>query len=479
MNRRSVCMVLGRFLVICAVLFLIPASVCLLYGEPASPFLISSGIALLAGGSLWLIFRNSSRLVAKDGFLTVSLSWLLLSALGALPYVLSGDIPAYADAFFESASGFTTTGATILNDIEGMSRGCMFWRCFSHWVGGMGVLTFMLAVLPTSGSFSMHLMRAEMPGPTVGKLVPRAKKTAALLYEIYIGMTAVLVVLLLFGGMDFYDALIHAFSTAGTGGFSNRAGSIADFNSLYIEIVLGVFMLLFGVNFNLYFLMLMKNGKTAFKDDELRGYALIVLLSVLFIAWNITPQTGSFAASLRLSFFQVSSVITTTGFSTADFNLWPEFSRALLMLITALGACAGSTGGGIKVSRLIILSRAARRECGLLARPRSISSVRMNGLSVAEDTVRSTLTFFVLYVFIVSAGTLLLSLRECDIVTAFTSMLTCLSNVGPGLNLVGPAGNFSFFSAPIKYFLSLVMITGRLEIIPVLMLFSSRLLRSF
>ncbi|MBE6969678.1 MAG: TrkH family potassium uptake protein [Ruminococcaceae bacterium] len=472
MNYRMIWQVLGRVLGIEALLLLLPTVVCLIYGESPLHFLIVIGIAGVLGCILWRVPVKSREIYAREGFMIVALSWVSLSAVGALPFVLSGDIPHYIDALFETVSGFTTTGASILTDIPAMSRGCMFWRCFTHWVGGMGVLVFIMAVLPMSGEYSMHIMRAEVPGPTVGKLVPRARKTAAILYLIYIGLTALEVIFLLCGGLDLYDALVHSFATAGTGGFSNQANSIGQYDSVYVDVVVSVFMLLFGVNFNLYFFILIGKFSAAFKNEELRWYLGIVAFATVTMAASIASSVGGFGQGLRYALFQVSSIITTTGFATANFDLWPEYCRALIVLIMFVGACAGSTGGGMKVSRIMILLRTARVEIGRLLRPRSVRKVRLEGASVASETVHCTLVFCFLYIAILVAGTVAISLNGYDFTTNFTSVLTCISNVGPGLNLVGPAANFAFFAWPSKLLLTLCMLIGRLEIFPMLILLS-------
>ncbi len=475
MNYKMIWQVLGRVLTIEAALMLLPLLTCLVYGENPLPFLLTIGLAGLTGSLLWLVKPRTKEIFAREGFAIVALSWVAMSLVGALPFVLSHDIPNYIDAVFETVSGFTTTGASILVNVETMSRGCLFWRSFTHWIGGMGVLVFMLAVLPMSGEYSMHIMRAEVPGPTVGKLVPRARKTAMILYLIYVAMTLVEVVLLLCGGMDFFDALLHAFATAGTGGFSTRAESVGAFHSAYIDIVIGVFMVLFGINFNLYFFAITGKIKAALRNQELWCFLGIVTFSTVTIAANIRHIYGGFFPSLRYSFFQVSSIISTTGFATANFDLWPEYSRSLLVLIMFIGACAGSTGGGIKVSRFLILFQSAHDEIGRLLRPRSVRRARMDGRPVNEKTVHCTLVFFMLYLVITFCSMLIVSLDGFDFTTSFTGVVACISNVGPGLSLVGPVGNYAMFSWFSKIILSLCMLLGRLEIYPVLILFSSSL----
>ncbi len=472
MNYPMIARMLGFVLLIGGVLMLLPLAVALIYAEKTAA--LAFGLTALAAGLVGLgltrLRPGRTELFACDGFAIVGLAWVVLSAVGAIPFVITGDIPNYIDALFETVSGFTTTGATLLADVEAMSRSCMFWRCLTHWIGGMGILVFAMAVLPMSGEYSMHIMRAEVPGPTVGKLVPRARKTAMLLYLIYVVLTITQILLLLCGGMNLYDAVIHSFSTAGTGGFSNRAASIGAYDSAYLQWVIAVFMLLYAINFNLYYFILIGRVRTALKSEELHWYLLIIFGSTMAICAGICNRFGSFFTALRHAFFQVTSIISTTGFATDNFDLWPEYTRWILLLLLVLGACAGSTGGGIKVSRLIILLKAAAGELRHLAHPREITQVRLEGSTVDRDTVRSTCVFAAVYFLIFLAATLLISLDGYDTTTNFTSVLTCLSNVGPGLNMTGPAGNFGFFSWRSKLILSWCMLAGRLELFPVLLL---------
>ncbi len=477
MNYRIVCNVLGKVLLAEALLLLLPLVTALVYRESALPFVYTILPLLLAGGGLSLVKIRRNELFAREGFVTVGLSWISMSAFGALPFVFSGDIPHYVDAFFETVSGFTTTGASILTDIEAMGRGCMFWRLFTHWVGGMGVLVFIAAVLPVSGDHYMHIMRAEVPGPEVSKLVPRARKTARILYMIYFAMTAIETVMLLCGGMSFFDALGHSFATAGTGGFSTRAASIAAYDSVYIDIVISVFMLLFGVNFNLYYLILVGQIAGALRSEELRAYLGIIAASVLIIALNISAQVGGFVRGLRFSFFQVMTIISTTGFATADFDAWPELSRWLLVLLMFVGSCAGSTGGGIKVSRMLILVKSYLNELKQLILPTRVRRIWLEGKPVSDTTVRSVLVIFHVYITVIGLSVLILALEGHDMITNFTASCACIFNVGPGLGLVGPSGNYAFFSDLSKLTLSLEMLLGRLEIFPVLFLFAPRVWR--
>ena len=475
MNTRMICRVLGLILLILAGLLLLPLLVGLIYREPVLHFVITAALAAVLGFLLTRIRPSSTAIYAREGFVIVGLGWILMSLLGALPFVLGGSIPHYIDAVFETASGLSTTGATVVTDIEGLPRADMFWRLFTHWIGGMGVLVFLMAVLPMSGEHSMHIMRAEVPGPTVGKLVPRVRKTATILYLIYIGLTLLEALLLLCGGMSFYDALLHAFSTAGTGGFSTNAASIGGFDSLYIEMVVAVFMCLFGVNFNLYFLLLIRRWREALKNEELHWYLGIIAASVLLMALGIQKLYGGFGTALRHAFFNTAAIISTTGFGTVDFTAWPEYCKWLLILMMFCGGCAGSTGGGLKLSRLIILGKSIRVSLRQMARPRSVTRVQLDGRRVEDATVRATFLFFSVYMVLLLLFSLLVSLDGVDIATAFTAALSCLSNIGPGMTrAIGPAGSFAFFSQRTKLLLSLAMLLGRLEIYPILVLLSPR-----
>jgi trk system potassium uptake protein TrkH len=395
-----------------------------------------------------------------------------MSVFGALPFLFSGDIPLFIDAFFETVSGFTTTGASILENPELLSRGGMFWRLFTHWIGGMGVLVFIAAVLPVSGDSYIHIMRAEVPGPTVSKLVPRVRKTARILYLIYLGMTVLECILLLLGGMSFYEALLHSFATAGTGGFSTRAASIGAFHSVYIETVIAVFMLLFGCNFNLFYLILVGQVSAALRSEELHVYLGIIGGSVLLITLNIMSSCGGFFGGLRYAFFQVMTVLSTTGFSTCDFDQWPELSRWILVLLMFIGGCAGSTGGGMKVSRIIILMKSCLAELKRMILPSRVKRIWLEGKTVSDRTVQSVHVFCFLYLLAAAAGVLILSLDSRDLTTNLTASVACISNVGPGLSAVGPCGNYLFFSPFSKLILCFEMLLGRLEIFPILFLFS-------
>ena len=415
---------------------------------------------------------------AKEGFVIVALAWIALSVFGALPFWISGAVPDYIDCFFETVSGFTTTGASILRDVEAMEKGLLFWRSFTHWVGGMGVLVFVMAILPMSDGHGMHLLRAEVPGPTVGKLVSKMSETAKILYKIYLVMTVVEVIFLLCGGMSLYDSLINSFGTAGTGGFSHKALSIGAYDNAYFEVVIGIFMLLFGINFNLYYFLLIGKVREVLRSEELRAYLIIVFAAVAAITANILHMCTGFGQALRLAFFQVSSVITTTGYATTDFNLWPSFSKCVLVLLMFIGGCAGSTSGGMKVARIVLLAKTSAYDIGRMVHPNAISNIHFEGKAQSEKDIRSVLVFVAVYMLVLAFSVLLLSLEKFDLVTTFTAVVTCINNIGPGLGAVGPMGSFADFSWFGKLLLSFDMLIGRLEIFPMLLFFSPAVWRS-
>ena len=473
MNYGMIVYILGTILKAEAILMSLPALVAFLCGEgDLVPML--AAILIASGAGLLFTFKKPKNTViyAKEGFVVTALSWVAMSLVGALPFVFAGAIPSYIDAVFETVSGFTTTGASILTDVEGMSRGPLFWRSFTHWVGGMGVLVFLLAIVPLAGGRSVYIMRAESPGPVVGKLVPKVRDTAMILYGIYITMTVVLIALLLLGGMPLYDSAVHAFGTAGTGGFGIWGDSIAHYDSAYIDVVLSIGMVLFGVNFNIYYLLLMGKVKSILRSEELRWYLGIIAGATLLIAWNTLSRWGGILQSLRYAFFQVASVITTTGFATADFNLWPELSRMLLLVLMLVGACAGSTGGGMKVSRLIIMLKSAKREISRMLHPRSVYTLQFEGKPLEDQTIHNVFTYFFILVFLVIASVLLVSLDNMDFDSTFSAVLACINNIGPGLGIVGPMGSYAALSPLSKLVLILDMLLGRLEIFPMLMLFA-------
>lgn len=474
MNYRTVGYLFGVLLLLEACLLAAPFFCALAYGEALTPYLYTMAALVAVGTPLVLQKPKNIRIFALEGFLCVAGSWVLLSLFGSLPFLFSGTIPNFFDAFFETVSGFTTTGASILGEVESLPRGILFWRSFTHWVGGMGVLVFMLAVLPSDNSRAMHLLRAEVPGPQKGKLVPKLRRTAMILYGIYVCLTFVQTVALLIAGLPLYDALVTALGTAGTGGFAVKNLSIAGYGNPAAEWIIALFMFLFGVNFNLYFFLLIGRAKEALKSEELRTYLLITVLSTAVIALNISSLTGSFSEAIRTAFFQVTSISSTTGYATADFNLWPSLSKTVIICLMFLGACAGSTAGGLKVSRVVMLVKGAWREVRHTLRPRSCNVTRLDGNVLPEETVRATGNYLMIYTSMLLMTALLISTDGFDLVTNFTASLTCISNVGPGLSLVGPLGNFAGFSWFSKLILSLEMLFGRLEFFPMMILFAPR-----
>ena len=469
MNRRMVFYMIGQIIKLEAVLLVLPLAVSIIYRERcALSFLITALASLFVGFAVTLISKPGNRLIyAKEGFVIVALAWLALSAIGAVPFVLSGEVRSYADAFFETVSGFTTTGASVLTDIEGMSHGLLFWRSFTHWVGGMGVLVFIMAIIPSVCDRSIHILRAEMPGPVMGKLVPKLKQTAKILYLIYIVMTVLEMILLLCGGMSLFDSVIHSFGTAGTGGFGIKGDSVASY-SPYLQWVIAIFMFLFGINFNIYYLLLVRRFRSVLKSTETWCYIAICLISVAIITGNIYSIYGNLPDSVRASAFQVASLVTTTGFSTADFNLWPGLSKGILLILMFIGGCAGSTAGGLKVSRVVMMIKMIRREFMKMIHPRSVSAVRIEGKKVDDTTLNGVNVYFVLYMVIYFAAFLLLCLEPFDFETNFTAVAACYNNIGPGFGAVGPMGSFSGYSAFSKIVLSATMLLGRLEIYPLL-----------
>ena len=477
MNFRMIGRIIGQILGLEALFLLPPLVICLADGdEPAVlgftlSILISSAVYLLLR---WLCRNAESGFRAKEGLVCVSLAWMAMSFLGCLPFVLSGAIPDLVDALFETVSGFTTTGASILPAVEGLPRGILFWRSFTHWVGGMGVLVFLLAIVPVSGAgggFTMHLLRAESPGPNVGKLVPRIKQTAKLLYLIYVALTAVNLLFLLLGGMPLFDAVCTAFGTAGTGGFGIRNDSLASY-SPYLQNVTTVFMLLFGVNFSCYYLLLMRQFRDVFRDEELRIYLAVVAGSILLITWDLRGFYATVGETLRHAAFQVGSIISTTGFATTDFDLWPSFSKAILMVLMITGACAGSTAGGLKLARALLLFKTLRRNARQVLHPNRVQVVRNNGQAVPEKVLEHANAYFAAYIIIILLSFLLISLDEFSLTTNFTAVLACFNNIGPGFDGVGPTCSFAAYSGLSKLVLILDMLAGRLEIFPILALFS-------
>lgn len=480
MNRKMVFHILGKILMVEAALMVPSVIVGLIYKEKATLAFLVPVLALVLIGVLLSVRKPKNKeIYARDGFFIVASAWVLMSLFGALPFYLSrgyyegSQFNSYVDCFFEVVSGFTTTGASVLTEIDILPRCILFWRCFTHWIGGMGVLVFVMAILPLSEERSLYLMRAESPGPIVGKLVPKMKDTARVLYGIYIVMTFLCFILLLIGKMPVYDALCHSFGAAGTGGFNVKTAGVGFYDSAYIEMVIAVFILLFGINFNLYYLILLGNIKEALKSEELRWYLGIVGLSTLTISLNIMKTFKG--QSFRYAFFQVATIITTTGFSTTDFNTtFPELSKTVLVLLMLIGACAGSTGGGIKVSRLIILLKSFKKEIKKLMHPRSVTVIKLEGKPIDSSVSYNTIIYFMMYMVIMLFSLLLISVDNFDFTTNSTAVIACFNNIGPGLGAVGPVGSYGGFSAFSKIVLSFDMLFGRLEILPMLVLFTPK-----
>lgn len=465
--------ILGKMLGVEAVLLMLPALVSLIYRERSGIYFVATALILTVFYLLMGVKRPEEReIYGKEGMIIVAGAWILWSLFGALPFFLSGSIPNYLDAVFETISGFTTTGSSILKNVEVLPKGMLFWRSFTHWIGGMGVLVFVMVVTNLDKKNSMYLMRAEVPGPEKDKLVPKSKSTARILYGMYLALTAVEVMLLLFGGMNLYDSLIFSFGTAGTGGFANYGASVGYFNSAYIDGVITVFMILFGVNFNLYFFLLVGEWKAVWKNEELKMYLFIILIATGLITWNVYPQYGGIMKSFRYSVFQVASVITTTGYATADFTQWPMFSQSILIFLMMIGACASSTGGGFKVSRFLITLKCIKREIMQLVHPKSVSVIRVNGRKVGSEVLRPMYIYLMAYVGLITGSILLISLDNKDFGTTFSSVMTTVNNIGPGIGEVGPNGNFADFSPLSKIIFCCDMLAGRLEIFPFLMLFT-------
>lgn len=479
MNYSIVFYIIGWILNMEAAFMLLPCITALIYRETSGWAFVITVILCLAIGLPLVIKKPSNRVFyLREGFITTSLSWIVLSCMGALPFLLSGSIASPVDALFETVSGFTTTGASILSDVESLSHCMLFWRSFTHWIGGMGVLVFLLILLPLTGGSHMNLMKAESPGPSVSRLVPKVKSTAKILYMIYIFLTLMEIILLLAGGMPLFDSLTTSFGTAGTGGFGIKNNSIAGY-STYLQVVITIFMILFGINFNVYFLLLMRKFKHALSNEEVRSYLIIILAAILVISVNTTDLFKSFGHAFQQAAFQVASIITTTGFATTDFNTWPQTSRTILVMLMFVGACAGSTGGGIKVSRFLIMLKTVKKELQQLLHPRSIKKIKIDGKAVEHEVVRSTNVFLIVYILIFSFSILLIAFDNLDMTTNFTAVAATLNNIGPGLELVGPTGNFSIFSNGAKLVLIFDMLAGRLEIFPLLLLFMRSTWRKF
>lgn len=472
MNVGIICYVLGWIIRVEGLFMLLPLLVSVIYKERNGLyFLVCALAAILVGHVMTRKKPVRKSFYAREGFITVALGWIVMSLIGAMPFYLSGEIPSFVDAIFEIISGFTTTGASILSDVEALSKCMLFWRSFSHWLGGMGVLVFVLAILPMAGGESMYFMRAESPGPSVSKLVPKIRQTAKTLYLIYVGLMLIEIVLLVIGKMPFFDALCMSFGTAGTGGFGILNSSAGSY-TVYQQAILTIFMLLFGVNFAFYFLLLMKKPKDAFGIQEVRFYFLIYAVITVLITLNVTAVSGdSLFQNFHHAAFQAASVMTTTGYSTVNFDLWPEFSKVLLVLLMFIGACAGSTGGGIKVSRILIYIKTIKKELASLVHPRSVKILKMDGKKIEHEVIRSTNVFLCTYVIIFFVSFILISLDGFDFETNFTAIAATLNNIGPGLAKVGPVENFGIYSNFSKIILSFDMLAGRLELFPMLLLF--------
>ncbi len=477
MNLSVIRYILGNILCIESLLLVMCALVGVIYGESAAmAYLTVAAGAMVLG--LLLRWRKPRNMVfyLKEGCVTTALSWIVLSCVGAIPFLLTGELNSFADALFETVSGFTTTGSSVFSDVESLSHATLFWRSFTHWIGGMGVLVFLLAVVPLAGGSQMNLMRAESPGPSVGKLVPRIRHTARILYLIYLGLTVILFVLLLFCGMTPFESINTTFATAGTGGFGFRNDSMASFSPL-IQWVVGIFMMLFGINFNAYYFLLLREFKAAFSMEEVRWYLAIIVGTTAIIAVNVLHLFQSGFESVTQAFFQVSSIITTTGFSSCNFDLWPTTSKFLLVMLTCIGACAGSTGGGLKVSRLVIGSKALFKEFHLYIHPKSVKKVKMDGKPIEHEVVRSTNVYFFTYLVLFTSLVFIVSLEGLDLVSTFTAVAATFNNVGPGLGAVGPLSNFGGLTDLSKWALSFGMLAGRLELFPMLILFHPALWR--
>ena len=472
MNISIIRYILGSVLKFEAALMLLPCLVAVIYRETSGFSFVITILLCLAFGFLLSHRRPSSTVFyMKEGFLSVSLSWILLSIFGALPFLISGEIPAVEDALFEAVSGFTTTGSSILTDVEALTHCILFWRSFTHWIGGMGILVFILAVLPMAGGHRMYLMKAESPGPSVEKLVPRVRETAMILYGIYTAMTLLQIILLVVGKMPVFDAFCISFGAAGTGGFGIKNDSMAGY-APHLQVIVTVFMILFGVNFNIYYLILCRKFRQAFRSEELKAYLGIIGASILIMTWNIRSFFPTLGEALRHAAFQVGSIITTTGYATTDFDLWPQLSKTLLLILMFTGACAGSTGGGIKVSRLLIMAKTVKKELFSITHPRGIKKIKMDGHPVAHETVRAVNIFLIAYMLITAFSVLLISLDDYSFTTNFSAVAATLNNIGPGLDQVGPVENFHLFSPFSKCVLIFDMLAGRLKLFPLLILFA-------
>ncbi len=472
MNYKMVFSTVGKIVWLEAIILLLPLSVAFLYSEEtvAKSFLLTILLAAVVGSILAFSCRTKNDVIySKEGFVTVSLSWIILSLIGAVPFTVSGEIPSYVDAVFETVSGLTTTGSSILTNVEAMSKGLLFWRSMTHWLGGMGVLVFIMAVIPNVSKRSIHIMRAEVPGPVKGKLVPKMRDTAKILYTIYVALTIVEIVLLKLGGMTLFDSIVHAFGTAGTGGFGIKADSIGSYNS-YLQWVITIFMILFGVNFNAYYLIIIHKFKSLAKCTEVWIYFGIIAVSSVLISLNISPMYETLSETVRHAAFQVGSIITTTGYATTDFNLWPSYSKSILLCLMFMGACSGSTGGGFKISRVVIIFKKIYSEIKRLVHPRSVKVITFEGKKIDDQTTTGALTYLGIYVACMFLIFLAVSLDKFDFETNITAVISCFNNIGPGFSSVGPLGSFANYSDLSKIVLTIAMLLGRLEIFPIIIL---------
>lgn len=476
MNYRMILYIMGQILKGVGLFMLLPIIVGFIYGE--EHVLASFGVPFLAlmiiSFSITAKKPEDNSVFSMEGFVSVAGSWIMMSLIGAVPFIISGEIPKFSDALFETVSGFTTTGATILSDVESMSKSCLFWRAFTHWIGGMGILMFVIAIMSSNDSRTMHMMRAECAGPKVGRLVSKSRFSARILYGIYISLTVLETIMLLLGGMPLYDSIIHACSSAGTGGFSIWSDSIAHYDSLYIEMVIAVFIILFGVNFNLYYYILIKKFSLAFKNEEARTYFGVIITATALITVNVMNMYSSFGDALRHTFFMVASAITSAGFATTDTGEWPVFSQTLITLLMFVGSCAGSTGGGMKVSRIMILFKTGIKELKYIVNPRAVATVKMDGKPVETDVVRGVSSYFIIFMLLLAISLLLISLDNYSMEESASAVITCMNNIGFGVGRFSPSGNLGGLNAFSKIVLCFDMLIGRLEVYPLIMLFASK-----
>ncbi len=478
MNKAIVFHYISKVMLVSSAILLLPAAVSLYYSEKNSAltFLIIALCVAAVSAPLAIIKPKNKQMYAREGLVIAAMLWIIMPLVGALPFYFSGEIPSFCDALFESISGFTTTGSTILTDIESLSKGMLFWRSLTHWIGGMGVLVLAIAILPSSAD-AMHLMRAECAGPQVGKIVPKGKLSAAYLYIIYAVLTILTVIFLLFGGMPLFDSVCHAMGAAGTGGFGIKNTGIAYYNSSYIEAVLTISMFLFGVNFTLYYFLLIKRFKDVLKNTEIKVYITIIVIASIIIGINIFSMYDSVTTTIRYTVFQVVSTMTSTGYGTVDFNQWPMLSKMILVMLMFIGACAGSTGGGFKVQRVIIMYKSATKYLRKMAHPKSVNIVKSDDKTMDTETIHGVHNYFIVYMSLIAISLILLSLNNEDFTTTFTAVFTCINNIGPGLEKVGPVNNFAFFSDFSKLLLSVDMLLGRLECLPLIIMFSPSIWR--